>query len=801
MLALSLILAITQQSPEAAADATLAKMTVEEKLAYIGGEDSMYIRAIPRLGLPRIKMSDGPVGVRTWGSSTAYPAGVCLSATFDPELTAHFGAAIGHDARARGVNIWLAPGVNLARAVQNGRNFEYEGEDPYLTATNAAIIVKSVQAQGVSTTVKHFAANDHEDDRNHDSSEVDERTLREIYLRPFQAAVEAGSGCAMCGYNKLNGVYCSENSWLLQRVLREDWHFDGVLMSDWGAAHSTLNDFKNGLDLEMPDAHFMSPANLKPLLDDGQITTAQLDEKVRRILRLIYRFHWTERPQLDDSIPKDDPASAEVALQIAREGTVLLKNDGILPLSRAKTHRVVVLGPGNRVTGGGGSSITHPFHSIAIDEAIKQVGGDGVTVTYHPVIGKINEAFQFRGYEGPLKAEYFIGKTLAGAPVLTREEKGIDYEWGGESPGPGVPGIDFSTRWTGAFKAAEDGVFLFAGRSDDGIRVWIDDQLMLDSWVDRGATTDTFRMTLKKGQIYRLKVEFYQGGGDAVAKFGMLPVEAVLHQSLPVDEIKKADAVVLAVGFDEGSESEGFDRPYALPAEQRLMLDSVMKLSKHTIVVNHSGAAIDTKGWIDHAGAFIQGWYPGENGNQALAEILFGDTNPSGKLCVTFPRDIKGTYYESAYPPKAGKIVYNEGLFMGYRWFDKNDVKPLFPFGFGLSYTTFKLGHASVQPTGDGVNVSVDVTNIGSRRGSEVLQLYAAKFGSSVPRAVRELKGYQRVELNAGETKPVALHLSVKDLAYWDVAAQKWVVEAGRNDVWVGTSSRDLPVHITYATP
>ncbi len=781
------------------AEQTLGRMTVDEKLTYIGGEDSMFIRAIPRLGLPRIKMSDGPVGVRTWGSAPAYPAGTCLASTFDPELVQQFGFSIARDARARGVNIWLAPGVNLARITQNGRNFEYEGEDPYLTARNAVTIIKAVQWQEVSTTVKHFAANDHENDRNSDSSEVDERTLREIYLRPFEAAIREGmSGAAMCGYNKVNGIYCSENEWLLRKVLRQDWGYEGVMMSDWGAAHSTLNDFQNGLDLEMPDAAFMTPAKLKPLLASGQITEAQLDEKVRRILQLIYRFHWTERPQEDPSIPRDNPASDKVALQIAREGTVLLKNDGVLPLDKTRVHKIVVLGPGNRVINGGGSSTTHPFHSVSIDEGIKQIGGDGVQVAYYPVIGKINEAFEFKGYENGLKAEYFAGKKLEGAPLQTRQETGIDYEWGGNPPGPGVPGIDFSTRWTGSFRAPADGIFVFAARSDDGIRIWIDGNKVLDSWIDRGAVTDTFRLTLKKGQLYGLKVEFYQGGGDAVAKFGMLPVEQLLNQSLPTAELKAADAVVVSVGFDEVSESEGMDRPYSLPTEQVLLIQNAIKLNPRTIVVNHSGAAIDTKGWLDHTPAFIQAWYPGQSGNQALAEILFGDVNPSGKLVTTFPVDIKGTYYESAYPPKAGKIVYREGLFMGYRWFDKNRVTPRFAFGSGLSYTTFKLSGLKLSTLSNGVEATTTITNTGSRAGTEVIQLYAGYDKSRVARAARELKGYRRVELAPGESKTVSIPLEQHALDYWDTPTQKWVTERGNVTVWLGTSSRDLALHKTY---
>lgn len=297
-----------QEPVEARLEATLAKMTLEEKITILGGDRSMFIRPLARLNLPELKMSDGPVGVRTWGPTTAFPAGACLAATWNPNLETAFGNAIGRDARARGVNIWLAPGVNLARIPQNGRNFEYQGEDPYLVSRGAVALIRAVQAQGVAATVKHYAANDHENDRNKDSSEVDERTMREIYLRPFEAAVrEADVACVMSGYNRLNGVYCSENPWLAEKVLKGDWGFQGVFMTDWGACHSTLGAFTHGLDLEMPDPTYLNQKTLKPLLDSGKITVQQLDEKVRRILRLTYRFGFPDRPQLIPSIPKTIP--------------------------------------------------------------------------------------------------------------------------------------------------------------------------------------------------------------------------------------------------------------------------------------------------------------------------------------------------------------------------------------------------------------------------------------------------------------------------------------------------------------
>ncbi len=777
-------------------EATLAKMTLKEKITLIGGDRSMFIRPNLRVGIPEIKMSDGPVGVRTWGPSTAYPAGIVLAAAFDPSLSQRFGESIGRDAKARGVHIWLAPGVNLARVPQNGRNFEYQGEDPYLTSRGAVAVIKGVQSQGVVATVKHFAANDHENDRNMDSSEVDERTLREIYLRPFEAAVKEGHvGAVMSGYNKLNGTYASEHQWLVQGVLKGDWGFDGIYMSDWGAAHSSRGTYLHGLDLEMPSPDFMNEKSLLQELDKGQLDPKPLDDKVRRILRIIYRFGFDKKPQLDPTIPKDDPASDRVALAIAREGTVLLKNDGILPLRRDRVRNVLVLGPDvvPANISGGGSSYTDPFHKISIPDAIKKIAGSGVEVNFRPVIGKINEAFAFTGYEGGLKGEYFANKTLSGTPTLVRKDAGIDFNWH-VAPGKGLAQTDFSVRWTGSFRAKSDGAYVFAARTDDGVRVYVDGKLMLDRWIDRGAATDTFQLNLKKGQSYALKVEYYQGMGDAIAQFGLMPVEELLSNTLPTDLVRSADAVVVSVGFNSDTESEGQDRPFEIPMEQRLMIERVTKLSKRCIVVNHSGAAIGTTPWIDGTAAFIQAGYPGQNGNQALAEILFGDVNPSGKSPVTFPKALLGTYYATAYPPVKGKMFYREGLFMGYRWFDKNNVAPRFPFGFGLSYTKFRFGGLKLHPIVNGLEVEATVTNTGSVKGDEVVQLYAGYAQSSVPRAVRELKGFQRVSLAPGQSKTVHLALDRNAVAFYDVAKHGWVVEAGDVTVWVGDSSRDLPL-------
>lgn len=772
-------------------------MTLAEKIDLISGVDGFYERGVPRLGVPRLKMSDGPVGVRNDGPTTAYPAGVCLASTFDPELAHRFGVAIGRDARARGVHIWLGPGMNISRIPQNGRDFEYLGEDPLVAGETVKAIVQGVQSQGVVATLKHFAANNHENDRMVDSSDVDERTLREIYLRGFEEGVkEGGAWAVMCSYNKINGTYSAENKWLLQTVLKDDWGFQGVVMSDWGAVHSTLPTAQAGLDLEMPSGEFLNENTLEPLLANGRLSQADLDDKVRRILRLTFAMGFDTQTQLDKSIPRNDPENAAVALQIAREGTVLLKNDGLLPLDRAKVKRILVVGPDAdpAVTGGGGSAYTTPFNPVSLLKAIKQAAGDGAQVQYLPGIGNsFPEALAETKFSGPVKAEYWRGQSTDHAPDVTKEESAIDFDWTAPASRP-IPGNQpFVARWTADVHVPNAGTYLLMMRSRGSLEAEVDGKRIGDLPGNFVAVTGSEPVTFKTAGDHQLRVTFRARRGGVV-QVALVPLEGAMNRELPPGSVESADVVLAAVGFNPGSESEGRDRPFELPFAQELLLKTITSRSSKVVVLNHSGAGVDMTAWLGRSAAVLQDWYPGENGNQAVAEILFGDTNPSGKLPVTFPRSLKGTYYASAYPPKDHHLAYSEGLLVGYRWFDTEHRKPLFAFGFGLSYTTFKLGGLELRHSGEEWLADVKVTNSGRRDGAETVQLYVGKKDSVVPRPARELKAYQRVELRAGETKTVTLHVPDRWLAYWNTGAHRWDLEQGPYQVYVGTSSENLPL-------
>ncbi len=779
---------------EAKVEAGLKALTLDEKIALLGGVDGFDIRAIPKLGLPRIRMSDGPAGVRNFGPTTAYPAPLALAATFDEPLALAYGTAIGRDARARGVHVWLGPGVNLARVVQNGRNFEYFGEDPFVAARMAVGVIRGVQGQGVVATVKHFAGNEHESDRNADSSEIAERPLRELYLRPFEAAVkEANVGAVMSGYNLLNGVHASESRPLIVDVLKGEWGFRGVHMSDWGGAHSTLGTVRNGLDLEMPGPEFMNAATIKPLLASGEVTEAMLDEKVRRILRVEYAMGFGERPQTDPAIPRADPASEATALRIAREGTVLLKNArNVLPL---RGGTLLVLNATTPLTGGGGSSYTTPTRALSLADALRGLAGSRVTSRR----GLLDPAAAFEAtpFVGPLKGEYFANRDLRGTPALVRDDAHVAFDWGDGPPAPGLPKDGFSVRWTGTYRPTATGDHTLVARTDDGVRVLVDGRRVIDAWNDRGATTDRATVRMEAGKSYAVTVEYYDAGGAAVAGFGILP-PGPARSDVTDAEIREAGTVVVGTGLGPDREGEGFDRPFELPADQQALLRRVLALNPRTVVVNSSGGPVDLAPFEGDAAAIVQAWYPGGEGDLAVAEILLGLANPSGRLPLTWPRTLKGTYYEGAYPSKDRKMVYREGLFMGYRWFDRNGAKPLYPFGHGLSYTTFALSGLKAAPGADGgVEATLSVRNTGRTAGTGTVQMYAGYPRSAVERPVRELKAFARVPLAPGETKRVTLTIPRPWLAYWDVKARAWAVEPGDVEISAGPSSRDLPLRAT----
>ena len=784
---------------EERASALLASMTLAEKLDYIGGYKYFSIRGIERLGLPEILLSDGPVGLRGEGKSTAYPASILAAASWDTAAVHTLGRALGRDARARGVHVLLGPGVNIYRAPMNGRNFEYLGEDPYLAGQLAVSYIKGVQSQGVVATVKHFAGNNQEWDRNHVSSDIDERTLQELYLPAFRAAVQQGHVSAvMNSYNPVNGEHATQNPHLNRDILKGAWGFDGILMSDWVATYDGVAAAQAGLDLEMPSAAFMDSATLRPALQAGTLSEAVIDDKVRRILRIIFRYGFYDRPQLDKSIPADDPATAAVALNLARGGIVLLKNEQhVLPLT-SSVKSVAVIGPNAKAyAAGGGSSLVPPFHSVSLLQGLQALA-PGVQLTYAagttPPLEELAAKTPF--YAGPgssvagLKAEYFANQTLVGTPTATRTEAVINHLWPAAPDVAGLPADHFSARYTGVVRPAKAGLYTFAVKSDDGARLFVDDKLVIDNWHDQGPTLRSVALPLAAGQEHAVKMEYYENGGGAQVTLGCY-VE-VLDFSAATRAAAAAQVAVVAIGFNNDSEGEGSDRTFALPAHQAALISAVAKANPNTVVVLNAGGNVDMSAWLPAVRGLVHAWYPGQEGGTALAEILLGRVNPSGKLPASFERQWAdnptfGNYYD---PDGDKRVAYREGLDVGYRYYDHSLVKPLFPFGFGLSYTTFGYSNLRITSTAPAAaTVRFTLTNTGPVDGAEVAQVYVHQANSPVARPVKELKGFVKVFLKKGESRTVTVPLDAAAFSYFKTEKKAFGYDPGTVDVLVGSSS------------
>jgi beta-glucosidase len=788
-------------------DSILSKMTLEEKIEIIGGINDFFTRPIPRLEIPALKMSDGPMGVHDYGLTTAYPAGIALAASWDTELAQRFGTSMGRDARARGVHFILAPGMNIYRAPMNGRNFEYFGEDPFLASRMAVSVIKGIQSQRVIATAKHFAGNNSEFARTTLSSDIDERTLREIYLPAFEASVqEAKVGAVMDAYNLVNGIYMTANNHLNNEILKKEWGFDGILMSDWGATHDGVAGAIGGLDLEMPSPVFMNRETLLPAVKEGKVPIATLDDKVRRILRKAIEFGFFEQPQTDTDIPAYSQESRQIALEVARASMVLLKNSGnLLPLDESKVKTIAVIGPNAypAVPGGGGSAETKPFNAVSYLEGISNRLGIKARVLYAVDTPPLDEVFDNSefviapGGESGLKGEYFSNEELRGTPALVRTDKHVDFDWGEGSFAPNQPIDHFSIRWTGYFVPQKSGDYKFFTSADDGVRLYIGDDTVIDDWQRHSQTVDTYGRHLEAGQAYKIRLEYFEAVGSAIVGFGVTRAEASIGRETKA-LAAKADAVVICVGFDPKTEGEGFDRTFQLPGGQDELIRQISAVNRNTVIVLTAGGNVDMSQWSDRVPAILHAWYPGQEGGTALAQILFGDYSPSGKLPASFERRWEDNPTFHSYYPKKGekRVQYSEGVFVGYRHFDRSEIKPLFAFGHGLSYTTFAYANLSVTPqTGnrnEPVTVSFDVKNAGHREGAEVAELYVGESHPSVPRPVKELKGFAKVNLKPGKTKRVTLTLDRRAFSFYDVKKNDWSAEAGDFTILVGGSSDNI---------
>jgi beta-glucosidase len=832
----------------------LNRLTLEEKIDFLGGEpDVRYTgysdwargagksdpanddpdprncgdtRGNARVGIPPLKFADASVGIHWWTDrSTTYPATIALAAAWDPDLAYRAGAALGRDSRARGIHVVLGPGVNLYRSALCGRNFEYMGEDPCLASRSVVAFIRGLQDQGVAATVKHLAVNYQEWNRHHVSSDVDERTLREVYLPAFRAAVEeAGSAAVMMAYNLVNGVHASEHDFLIRQVLKGEWGFQGLAMSDWISTYSAVNAANAGLDLEMPSATWLTRERLLPAVQNGLVDESVIDDKVRRLLRLMCCFGWLDRPQWDATIPLEDPDSAAVALEVARRGCVLLKNEGaLLPLDPASVKTIALVGPGAVDTpiGGGGSAYNQPWRKVGILEGLRQQFG-AERVVHHAGILPLNQeaAFAASRYETAdgqtgLQAEYFNNPDWKGTPVLNRVEPRLEQRWGGGVIAEGVEAASFSARWTGFVCPGQSGTHLFHQWSMAPFRVRVDGQILFDLLDGADVKPPCASLTLEAGRRYPVEVLYRSTGADgngiAVGwEFRDLDAE----RSAAVELARGADVAIFCGGHSQITESEGTDREFAIPDGQEELLLAVAAANPRVVAVITAGGNVDMRRWIDEVPALLHAWYPGQEGGTAIAEILSGAVNPSGRLPATFERALEDrSSFDCYHAPQfsgpqdyrnveySSRVALSDGVFFGYRHHDRTGVAPLFPFGFGLSYTTFAYENL-VLPGRMNQNqplvVQFDVVNTGKRAGIETPQLYLGDAEASVPRPVKELKGFASVALAPGERRTVELAVTERDLQFFCPRRRSWVAEPGAFTVSIGASAEDIRLTGTF---
>jgi len=779
----------------------LSQLTQQEKITLLAGDsfDGMSTVAIPRLGIPKLVMADGPQGIRAHGPACSFPSGIALAATWDTKLAFNYGAALGREARARDIQIQLGPGVNIARTPLNGRNFEYFGEDPYLTGEMAAQWIRGLQSQWVVATVKHFVGNDEEWRRMEIESLMSEQTLREVYLQPFQKAVEKGGvWSVMSAYNKLNGFPSTSNDALQNGVLKSEWKFPGVVMSDWWATDS-VDAIGKGLDLEMPMGYRVNVESVAKALERGLLNMQQIDQAVGRLLTMAVSMGFLDAKQPKENLPLDSKENADLALDVATKSIVLLKNEAsLLPLDKKNLKRVIVYGPNAQDTPavGGGSGGVTPFRRVSFLEGIRQALPKGTEIFYAPMpLAPTFSLFNFFEYNKQIPAPPRIVNIRRMVSVsernftkvTTSKQKNIQISWSPQNRPEGIPkNAEGRVIWDADIVVPEKGNYELVAEGHPEIRLG-DREL---------GNPDSYVMTLEKGNTLPLRVTASEvGRGRGYVSLKIQPVSEKASGILPA---KGADVAIVCVGLNPDVEGEGYDRGFALPIKQQELIKQVSAVNPHTIVVLSGGAAVEMNSWIGRVPVILQTWYLGQSAGTALASVLFGAANPSGHLPCTFDRAIEENpsfkHYPGYFPEeKEWPVVdYHEGIFYGYRGYDRSARDPLFPFGFGLSYTSFTLSGLTITTSSEGYQVKVNVANTGDRSGATVVQLYLGLPEESTPRPLRELKGFQRVELKAGEKRTIAITLTSDSMLYWHAVENKWVPPSGPIKVELGFSEREI---------
>lgn len=818
-------------------DELVEQLDLDEKASLTAGVDMWHGHAVERLGIPALKVSDGPVGVRgdAWvgTSSACAPCGTALGATWNPDLLVEVGRVLGEEARSKAVDIVLAPTVNLHRNPLAGRNFECFSEDPHLSAAAAVAIIRGIQSTGVGACVKHFVANDSEFERHTISSQVTERVLRELYLVPFEAAVlDADVVSVMSAYNRLNGTYCAQHPWLLTELLRGEWGFEGIVISDWWGTKGD-ESADAGLDLEMPGPPVHSGPRLAERVRAGEVEPTVLDDIVRRLLNTAERLGVLDLAERPAERSDDLPEHREVLLRAAREAIVLLRNDAVdgspaLPLVPATVRKVAVIGPSADIPAalGGGSAAVNPHHVVTVLDGLRAELDDGVELVHEIGVDSARTAMPLdrrrtrpalpeHGDAG-LTLDVFANRSLEGEPAGHVHVLSPRLTWLGNQPVPGVDVGDFSFRLRGTFTADVSGEHTFTLiTGGTGGRVLLDGETVLDGFEDRrpgtaffGLGSEEIRTTrqLEAGQQVELLAEFvsYEGLGAAAFLLGHVPPVHADGIERAAAAAASSDAAVVVVGLDQDSETEGEDRlTLDLPGRQADLVRAVCAANPRTVVVVNAGSAVDLD-CADGAAAVLQSWYLGQETGAAVAQVLTGRHSPSGRLPLTYGRRLEDWPSWLNYPGEGGEVLYGEELFMGYRGFEERGTDVRWPFGHGLGYADLEwvavradcdqLALAGVEPERGRValSIEVDLANVGDVDGHEVVQCYVHDGTGQLRRPDQELRGFAKVHLAAGASGTATIELDQRAFAAWDPDAHRWTISAGTYEVRLGSSSEDL---------
>ncbi|PYE82370.1 beta-glucosidase [Pseudoroseicyclus aestuarii] len=787
-------------------------LTLEEQVSLLSGEDFWSLPAIERLGIGKLRVTDGPNGARGGGSliggvkSAAFPVGIAIGATWNVTLAQEIGTALAREVKAKGAHVSLAPTVNIHRSVANGRNFECYSEDAELTAALAVGYIRGLQENGVSATIKHFAGNESEIERMTMDSVVSERALREIYLRPFEDAVrEAGTWGVMSSYNRLNGPYTSDSRWLLTEVLRGDWGYDGVVMSDWFGSHSTADSVNAGLDIEMPGPTRDRGDQLVAAVKAGEVAPETIRTRALNVLRLMERTGALQGSAPFEERSEDRPEDRALIRRAGAEAAVLLKNEGLLPLTPG--GRVAVIGPNAKVARimGGGSAQLNPVHAISPwDGLAARLGEEALRFAK----GCSNHRFE-PVWSGDLQVAFYEGRDFSGDPVHVDTMEEAQAFWNPPLAGGKVDPTHFSARVTGTFTPEADGTYRIGLHSVGLSRLYVNGTLVADAWegwtpgrtfFEQGCDPVLGEIALTAGEPAEVLIEFASldqvGLGFAALYAGIgLPLgEEAIEEA--VRAASEAETAILFVGRSGEWDTEGSDlEDIALPGRQDDLIARVVAANPRTVVVLQTGGPVEMP-WLDDAPAVLQAWYPGQEAGHAIADVLYGDAEPGGRLPQSFPRRWADnpTFSQDpeVYPGQDGKVRYEEGVFIGYRHYDKVGIEPLFPFGFGLSYTDFTLTGLAVEAAEDGALARLTVSNTGDRAGSTVVQLYLGEDGAPLPRPVRELKAFEKLALEPGESREVMLSLPPRAFAWYDEGGACWRVTGGSYRIEAGFSAADL---------